>query len=1310
MNAWEAGNNPELHSRRTDWIPATWEWINCQKHAAVVGTGATMTNAQPDSPEGAIPAAAADKSRSSAVSPNAGQSTQSRGDTESGPQAPQAQDSTSAADDATFPPPKLTTDPAVESAHLPPGLPDHRDAADVPTIGLGAKCVNEAACNALEKSWFDGAPVSIESCLESVSEQERRDTTEELVCIEMEFLWKKSAHDAADHGQPKSPASIEDHLQRFPELDCPEVIERLVLEEVGCRLRVNAPVDPRDYRQRFPKVIADSGLLRRRLEAMTPPAARAEDNPPAADQPSASERTVTGSRIHVSDDHRGLRSFGDYTLVKEIARGGMGVVFKARQMKLNRVVALKMILSGQLASAEDVQRFYIEAEAAASLEHPGIVPIYEIGEHDGQHFFSMGFIEGASLDVQVKQGPMPPAAAATIIHKVAEVIAYAHGQGVIHRDLKPANILLDPAGDPKVTDFGLAKKTEDDSRLTGTGQILGTPGYMPPEQASGAADTIGPTADIYSLGAILYALLTGRPPFQSATAMDTLMAVLEQEPVAPCQLNPVLDSDLETICLKCLHKDKNRRYATADALVAELGRYLNGEPILARPIGRIERAWRWCQRKPALAGLSVLAVLLLLTLGIGGPLVALQQADNARQQFILRSKAERALRAQVKAERARRIAQVRALQQSTSQAAATILREIDVQSLEIQDVLRGLLKDSSLSAHELNRIRLGLLAVDTQQLEAIVEFLLSDSGRRMPPAELRLIRQTLKPHGSQLTARLLPLLDHNSDRLRAGCLLAEYAADGDFWPAQAGGVVADLVRVLPSELGPYRELLRPVRRHLLPSLRVVFRDTSAGVQVRAFATDTLADYLRDDPETLFELLTDGAAEQFPVLFEKLVAHRQRAIELGQAELAIRVPASASYEDKEALAERQAKAAVLMLRMDAGDAVWPLLRHTPDSRLRTDIIHWLSVSGIDPSVVMTRFAQETDVSIRRALLLSLGEFETHRFDDTQRDRLMQSLLDVYRTDPDPGLHAAAEWLLRQWEQADQLAAIDGELRQTEVERRASEESTRRWYINGQGQTYVILDAGEFTMGNLDLGPEAAGDERRHQRRIDRRFAIASKEVTRSQFQAFQRANPSIRRTYDKLFSRDEDSPQIGVDWYDAAAYCNWLSQQEGIAVDQWCYVPNAQGKYAAGMQAKPNFLELTGYRLPTEPEWEYACRAQSVTIRSYGLRKSLLPKYAWYFGVSDRHAWSVGRLKPNDFGLFDMYGNAFEWCYDLSVQYPVDSAADAPGTRKVLNSDYRVLRGGSFNDLASSLRSANRSFVSVDRRSGMNGFRAARTDP
>ncbi len=299
-----------------------------------------------------------------------------------------------------------------------------------------------------------------------------------------------------------------------------------------------------------------------------------------------------------------LGVFGDYILLEKIAHGGMGVVYRARQVKLQRTVALKMILGDRLGSSEDVQRFYLEAEAAAGLDHPGIVPIYEIGEHAGQHFFSMGLVEGGSLAERIKERPLRPRLAADLIAQVADAIAFAHGQGIIHRDLKPGNILLDRDGRPRVSDFGLAKNVRGDSHLTASGQIMGTPSYMPPEQASGRAGAIGPAADVYALGATLYCRLTGRPPFQAATPVETLQQVLTREPVSPRQLNSAVDRDLEIICLKCLQKETSRRYATASALADDLRRFLAGQPIEARAVGQAEHAWRWCRRNPLVAGLA----------------------------------------------------------------------------------------------------------------------------------------------------------------------------------------------------------------------------------------------------------------------------------------------------------------------------------------------------------------------------------------------------------------------------------------------------------------------------------------------------------------------------------------------------------------------------------------------------------------------------------------------------------------------------------------------------------------------------------
>jgi WD40 repeat protein len=314
------------------------------------------------------------------------------------------------------------------------------------------------------------------------------------------------------------------------------------------------------------------------------------------------------------------RVLGDYELLEEIARGGMGVVCKARQISLNRIVAVKMILTGQLASEEDVQRFQREAENAAGLDHAHIVPIYEVGEHEGQHFFAMKFIEGGSLGQTKKRFINDPRGAAELMRLVAEAVHHAHQRGILHRDLKPANVLIDAQGQPHVTDFGLAKRLQSDAGQTQSGAIVGTPNYMAPEQAAGHGKRLTTAADVYGLGAVLYELLTGRPPFKAATQMETLMQVLQDEPVPLRQLNAQVPADLETICLKCLQKEPGKRYASAADLVEELCRFEVGEPIAARRAGTWERCVKWLRRHPAwaaLAGVGVVAVLALVGAAVG---------------------------------------------------------------------------------------------------------------------------------------------------------------------------------------------------------------------------------------------------------------------------------------------------------------------------------------------------------------------------------------------------------------------------------------------------------------------------------------------------------------------------------------------------------------------------------------------------------------------------------------------------------------------------------------------------------------------
>ena len=352
-------------------------------------------------------------------------------------------------------------------------------------------------------------------------------------------------------------------------------------------------------------------------------------------EPEVGEREpVTSDPLSVISAEGGGRTpktgFGDYELLEEIAHGGMGVVYRARQKSLNRIVAVKMVLFGQFAGKTAFDRFRAEAQTVARLQHPNIVAIHEIGETDGQPYFSMDYVAGRNLADLVRDRPLLARQAAGYVCKIAQAVQYAHTQGVLHRDLKPANVLIDESDEPRITDFGLARQMAGDSELTLTGQVIGSPNFMPPEQGAGKQVKLGPASDVYGLGAVLYCLLTARPPFVAETFEATLAQVLNTEPVAPRQLNPGIPRDLETLCLKCLEKDPERRCASAGELADELDRFLKGEPIHARPIGPADKLWRWCRRKPVVAALTGAVIASLLTVTVVSLTAARRIAAEAR--------------------------------------------------------------------------------------------------------------------------------------------------------------------------------------------------------------------------------------------------------------------------------------------------------------------------------------------------------------------------------------------------------------------------------------------------------------------------------------------------------------------------------------------------------------------------------------------------------------------------------------------------------------------------------------------------------
>jgi eukaryotic-like serine/threonine-protein kinase len=351
----------------------------------------------------------------------------------------------------------------------------------------------------------------------------------------------------------------------------------------------------------------------------------------------------------------------------------------------------------------------------------------------------------------------------------------------------------------------------------------------------------------------------------------------------------------------------------------------------------------------------------------------------------------------------------------------------------------------------------------------------------------------------------------------------------------------------------------------------------------------------------------------------------------------------------------------------------------------------------------------ETSMRRALILALGTYGASGAGrgspdpaPGEREPLIAKLLDLYEHDPDAGIHGAAEWTLRQWEQRARLKEIDARLK-------GKDKGDRRWYVNGQGQTFVLVEGPvEFRMGSSLDEPDREPDETPHRRVIPRRFAIADKEVTVEQYQRFARQNPQFGVAQSDLdkFSPEPNGPMIGVTWYGAVAYCNWLSKEEGRREDQWCYVPNERGDYDKGMTIPADVLHRKGYRLPTEAEWEYACQAGATTSRYFGLSIELLPKYAWYRDNSNERTWPCGLAVPNDLGLFDMLGNVYEWCQERHTYYQSGLAESLRDD--IIDDTPRLLRGGSWYNLPSYVRSAARVTSAPSTHNNYNGFRLART--
>jgi formylglycine-generating enzyme required for sulfatase activity len=571
---------------------------------------------------------------------------------------------------------------------------------------------------------------------------------------------------------------------------------------------------------------------------------------------------------------------------------------------------------------------------------------------------------------------------------------------------------------------------------------------------------------------------------------------------------------------------------------------------------------------------------------------------------------------------------------------------------------------------------LALLPVDSGQVEYLYGRLLQGQ-----PQEVVVIREALSDHKQDLTERLWLLLENpkkdQDQRFRAACALAAFAPDDPRWEKVGDDVAATLVVQKPFVIAQWADALKGVGHWLLPPLADFLVDEKRSVSDRGLIATVYGTYAADTP--------DAYAQLEKQLEEK--SNPNAPLDDRDAPLDDRIALVKKLDDRNALAKKQASIGMALMVLGKGEKVWPLLKYSPDPTLRSYLIERLGPGGVDPKVLTAHLEEEQEVSVKRAILSSLGEFGLDRLSLADRRNFLPRLLRLYGDDPDPGIHGSAEWLVRQWQASDEMKEIDKSLATGKVE------GERQWYLNRQGQTMIMVPRPEeFWMGK---GVE------RHRQQIGRSFAIASTDVTVEQF----RACPWFKdHEYDKYYAPTGDCPMNKLSWYDAAAYCNWLSEQEGIPKGEWCYLPNKEGKYADGMRTAPDYLLRTGYRLPTEAEWEYACRAGAETGYSFGEPEDLLSKYAWFDANSLDKSHPVGSVKANDLGLFDMYGNVWEWCQDVYE----GKGGDGKGTEDIRDINSRVFRGGAFNGPWWVVSSDGRNRIAPMYRNFDVGFRPART--
>lgn len=1033
-----------------------------------------------------------------------------------------------------------------------------------------------------------------------------------------------------------------------------------------------------------------------------------------------------------------VKRIGRYEVIRLLGEGAFGYVFEARDPQLDRIVAIKVAKS--LTTRTDVERFLREARLAAQLRHPNIVPVHEYGQVEDRHIIVYEFIAGETLKSYIKRKhPLPLEETLSLIRQIAEGLDYAHSKGIIHRDMKPDNVLIDDSGQPHIADFGCARSMDADVSLTMDGSIMGTPTYMSPEQASGRSNVADGRTDIWSLGVMLYEMVSGQKPF-TGKLTDLLYWIRNHDATPLRKVEPNAPLDIETICKKCLQRELPDRFQRAQELADEIERYERGEPILSRPIGLFRRTWLWSKRNPAVASLLGLVAVILIV------------ATTVSSLFAWKAWREEVRRLET---------QMHAIRSADPEGLPIVFDSLKESAASVLPKLKQQLNNNSMELDDRLRVRTAVINLDTDpavkhqlSLDSVDDLLKVDDV-----GEFMLVRSQLRDQSLAIANCLWPVaLDpegqHSSDeRFRAASLLTRLDPEAEHWSKIAADIVGHLVNLNDLEVADWTQAF--TNHHVLDSIRQPLEDvftqrdvTSKTSAERASAL--LATLFAAEPSYLIGLLESAVGKQTAVLINSLQRNRNSDSELPAIVAELETRLSELQKPDSELSSSNKVNSIANLRVALNDLSprpdWSFFKAGRNPAVAAEVVERMGVANVDFRRLEKTLLYETpaDPDVLSRLILSLGQFSEIQGSPGQRLGMRPWLLEQFESHPSPHVHSSAAWLLRLWGFVDEVATAEEKLRSRDPQ------PGFNWHVDLDGNTFVIFDpVDRFAMGTTSRQMQQIArrsireyNEPLHDRSIPRRFGICTREVTIAQFLRFedyliarwtaeQQADDTSDDRKELLSNRlhrlersslrkpvDNSLPVTGVDYLQTLGYCRWASAEfdggAGLVPVEKLQMAYEQGK---ALPIREKFITRTGYRLPTNGEWEYACRAGTHTMRPWGDQPDRTLGYAWCWDNSQRTLHPPGMLKPNPAGLFDMLGNASEWCLNWYSEPLPDRPAEELDEVWIdfsdqlnLRSATREFRGGSFKSKIEDLRSAKRSGMAPNMIQTDLGFRLARTYP